>query len=183
MASLTQKVNEYLTKFKSGKLDDFDDFFHLTFSAVKMAAYANLGDKSFTDDVVSETYERVLKSINIFDESKSGLGWILTIAKHVAFAYDKKRAASAEVSLESLPSDVAPLVCEDRSGESDDAYELEKALETLEPRERAAFELYVIQDMRIEDAAAKLEVSISTVNYRVKGAAKKIKTYLRKIRK
>jgi RNA polymerase sigma-70 factor, ECF subfamily len=135
------------------------------------------GDRAIAEDMVADTFERVLRTRFRFDPRKSSeKTWIYTIALNVL--RDSARRSSTETrALERVSEPVGASqggfdLVEDRD-------ELRRALTQLSPEEREAVALRFGADLTIPEIAKVTGESKSTVHGRVYRSLEKMREELR----
>jgi RNA polymerase sigma-70 factor (ECF subfamily) len=136
-----------------------------------------LGESNEAADVTQEVFLKIFRNIGSFRERSSLRTWIYRIAVNEAYNHRRwhSRHQRQEVSApagEDGQTDAALLPAHDRSpfelaSDGETRAIVEKALKTLNPHFRAAVVLRDIEDMRYEEIASILEVSIGTVKSRI----------------
>jgi len=131
------------------------------------------GDRALAEDVVADTFERILRTRFRFDPRKSSeKTWVYTIAMNVL--RDQARRTSTEArALERAVQPVGggggPLdVVDDRD-------QLRRALEALSPEEREAVALRFGADLTLPEISKVTGESRSTVHGRVYRALEKMR--------
>lgn len=120
----------------------------------------HLGDPDTAEDLVQETYVRMMRSLPNFRGDGSARSWLLRIARNTcADATRVRRRRRTRDSFAEIP-DVAAAPA---SGWS----EVTSVLGALSPERRQAFVLTQVLDLPYQEAAEVLEVPIGTVRSRV----------------
>jgi RNA polymerase sigma-70 factor (ECF subfamily) len=136
-----------------------------------------LWDPNDVCDVVQEVFLKVFRKIGSFRGESSLKTWIYRIAVNEAYNHRRwfSRHQRQEVSLgqdEGLPS-FADTVADpartpfDQAADHETRALVEKALEKLNPKFRAAVVLRDIEELSYEEIAAVLEISLGTVKSRI----------------
>jgi RNA polymerase sigma-70 factor, ECF subfamily len=133
-----------------------------------------LGSRELVDDLVQETWLRVLERGRSYDGRSRFEPWLFTIARNLAIDQMRKKRVisidsndSAEPDLEALaPVSKAPSPFE-QAARTEDARRLAHSLETLEPIYREALVLRFQEDLSLQEMAGVLGASVSTVSSRV----------------
>ncbi len=121
-----------------------------------------LGSAAEADEVMQETLVRVWQSAARWDPARAGLPtWICTIAWRLCA--DRLRTPGRRMQLEltdtesmpSLDADVETMMIRRQT-----LGQVQKALETLPPRQRAAFVLFHVEEVSGQEAAALLGVGL-----------------------
>lgn len=125
-----------------------------------------VGDPTVADDLLGETFERVVRSSRRFDPRRgSEQTWIYTIALNCLRDHQRRRGAEGR-AIERLNS--APASWQDDAAERvGDVDALFGALDRLDPREREIIALRFGADLRLEDIAAVTGKRLSTVRGRL----------------
>lgn len=97
MSLLKTKVNKLLLKFKNGNNYAFKDLFDFLYKKLISIARQYLKNKSDADDVVSETFIQIHKSISQFDDLKDGYNWICKIVERKALDKNRKNKVYDEL--------------------------------------------------------------------------------------
>ena len=136
-----------------------------------------LNDPSDAADIVQEVFLKIFRNIGSFRGNSSLKTWIYRIAVNEAYNHRRwfARHLRQEVTLgreDGLPTyadsvaDPAPTPFDQAAGHETRAL-VEKALEKLNPKFRAAVVLRDIEDLSYEEIAAVLEISLGTVKSRI----------------
>jgi RNA polymerase sigma-70 factor (ECF subfamily) len=134
------------------------------------------GDRSLSEDIVADTFERVLRSHARFDRRKaSEKTWIYTIALNLLRDHARRQAvATRELERAPVrgPSDGDPL------SDVEDRDLVRRALGTLAPEEREAVALRYGADLTVPEIAKVTKERLSTVEGRVYRALRKLRAEL-----
>jgi RNA polymerase sigma-70 factor (ECF subfamily) len=156
--------------------DDFERLYAAHAEALLGFLVYRTGDRGLAEDVVADTFERILRTRVRFDPRKSSeKTWIYTIA--VNLLRDHARRASTEThalarTAQPVGGGAAPLeAVEDRD-------ELRRALEGLSTEERDAVALRYGGDLTLPEVAKVLGEKQATVHGRVYRALQKMRDEL-----
>jgi RNA polymerase sigma-70 factor, ECF subfamily len=136
------------------------------------------GDRALAEDIVADTFERVLRSRTRFDRRRSSeKTWIYSIALNLV----RDNARHEAVATRALEQDLAP-----HSGAGgpdpldavDDRDLIQRALATLAPDEREAIALRYGADLTLPEVAAVIKEPLSTAEGRVYRALRKLRETL-----
>jgi RNA polymerase sigma-70 factor, ECF subfamily len=133
-----------------------------------------LGKRDSVDDLVQETWLRVLERGSSYDGRSRFEPWLFTIARNLAIDHMRKRRVfsidsnhSPEQELEALtPVSNAPSPFE-QAARTEDAQRLAHSLQMLEPIYREALVLRFQEDLSLQEMAGVIGASISTVSSRI----------------
>ena len=135
------------------------------------------GDRALAEDLLADTFERVLTKRRLFDRRKaSEKTWIYSIALNCMRDHARRRAAESR-ALERAPVTVPaedPLAI-DRVEQHD---ELQRALAGLGPAEREAIALRYGADLTVPEIAKLTKEPLTTVEGRVYRALGKLRKEL-----
>jgi RNA polymerase sigma-70 factor (ECF subfamily) len=135
------------------------------------------GDRSLAEDVMADTFERVLRTRFRFDPRKSSeKTWIYTIALNVLRDQARRRAAE-ERALERTPQPV-PSGGQPAFEMVDERDELRRALDQLTLEEREAVALRYGADLTVPEIGRLIGEKVSTVEGRVYRALRKMREEL-----
>jgi RNA polymerase sigma factor (sigma-70 family) len=136
------------------------------------------GDRALAEDLLADTFERVLRTRRPFDPRKaSEKTWLYTIALNVLRDH-MRRAAASQRALERVPGG-------SQSAEADVALEaleqrdtIQRALSVLDPDEREAVALRYGADLTVAEIARVTGEKQSTVHGRVYRSLRKLREQL-----
>jgi len=153
------ELDELALAAQEGNRFALDAFTRQTLPAVQ-GLCRHLGDPDTADDLVQETYARMMRSLPSFRGEGSARSWLLRIARNTcADATRVRRRRRTRDSFAEVP-DIADAPA---SGWT----EVTSVLRSLSPERQQAFVLTQILDLPYQDAADILEVPIGTVRSRV----------------
>ena len=136
------------------------------------------GDLAQADDLAQETFLRAFRGLRGYRGGAKFSSWLYRIACNVFFSRDRgSREAPVEPpSLEAgLPEQaLLPDMLLER-------YDLERALATLKPRERAALVLTYANELTHEEAAVILDCPLGTLKTHVARAKEKLRLRLEEV--
>lgn len=133
-----------------------------------------LGKRDSVDDLVQETWLRVLERGSSYDGRSRFEPWLFTIARNLAIDHMRKRRVfsidsnhSPEQELEALtPVSNAPSPFE-QAARTEDAQRLAHSLQMLAPIYREALVLRFQEDLSLQEMAGVIGASVSTVSSRI----------------
>jgi RNA polymerase sigma-70 factor (ECF subfamily) len=135
------------------------------------------GNRAVAEDVMADTFERVLRTRFRFDPRKSSeKTWIFTIALNLLRDHARRRGAE-ERALERLPEPV-PSGGMPTTDLVDERDELRGALDTLTQEERECVALRFGADLTVPEVGRVLGEKLSTVEGRVYRALRKMRAEL-----
>lgn len=123
----------------------------------------HLGDPDTVEDLVQETYARMMRSLPAYRGDGSARSWLLRIARNTcADATRSRRRARTRTSFNEIPD-----VADPASGPSTGWAEVTAVVAGLAPDRRHAFVLTQILNLPYQETADILGVPIGTVRSRV----------------
>jgi RNA polymerase sigma-70 factor (ECF subfamily) len=129
-----------------------------------------LGRREGVDDLVQDTWLRVLERGSSYDGVSRFEPWLFTIARNLAFDQMRKRQTISLDSSENqewetgASNEPSPFVLAARS---EDAERLAQSMQTLGPIYREALILRFQEDLSLQEIAAVVGASVSTVSARI----------------
>lgn len=173
MSKYAKKVNQCLTRIKQGETSQFKELFDLTYNHLRSIAKLYLRDKTYCDDVVMETYERVIKYINSYNEEQDGYNWLWQITKRVTFGVNYKN--SIFDNADEVDENIS---CDDFLDIANLKIDLDNVIDKLDNENKTIIILYYYMDMTYEEIAKQIGKTRSTVHKRIKNILKEIKNIL-----
>jgi len=144
-------------------MNDIESLYRQHASAVFRFAWGLSGDRHVAEDVVSETFVRLLTRAPRV-ETQTALGYLLAIARNTYLTSLRRRRREVPLPEEACAPE------QDPAGRLDDQARLEQvlaSLRTLSEGERAALLLRVDHELSYEEIAATLGVSVGAAKVRV----------------
>ncbi len=134
-----------------------------------------LGDRATAEDVLADTFERVLRSRRFDPRRGSAKAWLYTIALNLV----RDRARRAEVeqrALRDLAEAAEPVPAADRVAQRVELRQtVAEAMEVLSDEEREAVSLRFGADLSVPEMAKLLDLPLTTVEGRVYRALRKLR--------
>jgi RNA polymerase sigma-70 factor (ECF subfamily) len=154
----------------------FDEFADATYTL----GYRILGDRHLAEDVVQETFIKIIHSLATYRGEGPIGGWIYRIGYREAIAISRKRReAVMDPNSVTFTTLVAPESVEASVLHSELVAQMESAIFELSEPVRAAFTLRDIQGLSTRDVAEILDVSESAVKMRLARAREALRLQLR----
>lgn len=165
-----------LEKLKSNDRAEFAHLVDLFTNPIYRLAFNMLGDEQDAEDVLQETFIKVFRNLQGFEERASLSTWIYRIAVNEALMILRKGKKSASVieldqedEEESGQMDVTDWCClpEEDFLTTEVKANLDKAVMELPEKLRVVFILRDIEDLNIKETAAALEITEMSVKTRL----------------
>ena len=147
----------------------FEAIYHDTKHAVFAMILPIVKDRSLAEDVMQETYIKMVENINRYNKKYKFINWLLTIAKNQAIDYYRKRKSELSDSSEHLD------LYSDSSTPIETKLEAKYYLSLLTDEERQIVLLKTVGNMKHRDIALMLEKPIGTITWKYNEAIKKMK--------
>jgi RNA polymerase sigma-70 factor, ECF subfamily len=136
------------------------------------------GDRMLAEDIVADTFERVLRTRVRFDPRKSSeKTWIYTIALNL-LRDQGRRAAAATRARELAPAATSASGSTDAFEGIEDRDLIQQGLSALSPEEREAIALRYGADLTVPEIAKLTKQRLSTIEGRVYRALRKLRLAL-----
>ncbi len=143
--------------------------------------YRTVGDRERAEDLVQETFVRVYRHLNRFDQARKFSTWIYTIAGNLAKNELRNRSRNPLVLFQAImknwESDYRPLEWEDTRNRPDDLYrkrflreKVNEAVDQLPDHHRTVFVLRELHGKTYEEIAEITGCNLGTVKSRLNRA-------------
>jgi RNA polymerase sigma-70 factor (ECF subfamily) len=132
-----------------------------------------LGSRDLVDDLVQETWLRVLERGRTYDGQSRFEPWLFTIARNLAIdTLRKRRIVSLDTNDDDPEHAIAPPISQtpspfEQAARTQDAHRLAQSLATLEPIYREALVLRFQEDLSLQEMANVVGAPVSTVSTRI----------------
>jgi RNA polymerase sigma-70 factor (ECF subfamily) len=145
-----------------------DKIFHL--------GYRMLNQKQEAEDVVQETFLRVYKNLDRYDENQKFSTWIYRIATNLCIDRLRKRKPSYSIDAEMTDgegTDWHSMLASDDAGPdeelilSETQQNIREAIQTLPDKYKSVVILRYLHDMSLQEIGEVLEMPVTTVKTRV----------------
>jgi RNA polymerase sigma-70 factor (ECF subfamily) len=147
---------------------------------VHATLYRVLGSNRDMEDLVQEAFIEIFRSLDRFRGEARLSTWIDRITARVAYHY-LRRKRPEPVRLESVPEPAdADATAEQRAQGREAARRLYRILDRLDPAQRIAFALHVIDDRPLREVADVTESSLVATKSRVWRARRELEKRARK---
>jgi RNA polymerase sigma-70 factor (ECF subfamily) len=154
---------------------EFDRLFAEHAAPLRAFLYYRTGDRALSDDLLADTFERVLTAKRPFDRRKaSEKTWLYTIALNLLRDH-ARRAAARERALDRVGARERPRAEYGDFEEVEQRDALQRALASLSPEEREAISLRYGADLTGREIAKLTGEKLTTVEGRVYRALRKLK--------
>src|SRR3984957_3958082 len=160
------------------KADNFERLFEEHSERLYSLLAYHTGNRTLAEDLLSETFERVLRSRQRFDPRKgSERRWLYTIALNLLRDH-ARRHTHEERALQHVGAGTSQQEADPALGAVERRDELQRALTQLNDDEREALALRFGADLKLRDVASVLGEGESAVEGRIYRALGKLRTEL-----
>lgn len=185
MAIEKEKLGILIEKIKSGDSEAFEELYRLTSPKAYFVALQILKNEHDAEDILQETYIKVLEKINEIDPSKSFMGWLYRVISNKSKNLLKKRnimifEEDEDISFEEIPEDNAEFIPEENINQAETCREVMAAIDELTAEKRVCIVMKYFGEMTVSEIAESLEVPESTVKNRLFVARKELKARFEK---
>ena len=159
-------------------MEEFENIFHQYKNMVFRTACTVLSDHSQAEDVLQNVFIKVYKLGKSFDPQKGSLAtWLRRITVNEAISKQQK-SGRPHYSLDELHQNGHHPEAEEVAGFDDNLLlklSIEKMLQSLSGKYRAALMLRYIDDLSYEEIAKTLDIPLGTVKSRISAAITSLK--------
>lgn len=172
-------VAPLIGRILGGEVNAFEDLMARTEARVLALAWRILGDRHLAEDAAQETYLRVFRSLHTFRQGERFEAWLVRIAVNVCRDMARKRGPQPVPlhSMETLPTDPAPMNAEETTLLHQRRALVQRALASLPQAERAALVLRDLEGLSTEEAARLLGVRPVTIRSQAASARAKVQAF------
>ncbi len=167
-------VNKQLDKavkaFMKGDEAAFDYIYEHTRVPVYYTILSILKDESLAEDVMQDTYIKMIEQLPKYKPQSQFTAWIKTIARNLALNVYHKRAK--EMSVDAHDSEY---LFDQVFSRSEDQYFLKELLDTLAQDEKEIVFRHVVMEEKHKDIAKRLDMPLGTVLWKYRKALKYLK--------
>lgn len=158
----------------------FDELYERYSGALMGVIVSVTGDGETARDVLQETFVKVWKNIQKYDESKGRLfTWLLNIARNTAI--DHLRSSETKISKGKITSDKSDVVIENRMGSvsiNTDIIGIKEVINKLSDDQRIVIEKAYFEGLTREDISEELNLPVGTVKTRLRSALIRLREIL-----
>lgn len=163
-----EDLNNILEKLKHGEIDYFDDLYDISKSPIYYTIISIIKDKSLAEDIMQDTYIKILNSVGSYKHGKNPLAWMITIARNQAInAYNRRKK---EVLIGNEQFDYYS------NSEYDQNTPLIDSMnDVLDSYQQQLITLHVINELSHKEIAKILKKPLGTILWQYNQAIKKFK--------
>lgn len=161
---------DVIQRLQAGDLRAYETVFRHFEQPLLSVGRRMLGNKEEAEDAVQNTFLKLYRSREQFQYGAKFGTYLFRIMMNVCFDLLRKRKGEhAQTPLESAPAFTPGI---------DLRLQLEEAIQRLPERMRACFVMFALEEMKQEDIAATLDLSVGTVKAQIFHAKQKLRGLL-----
>jgi RNA polymerase sigma-70 factor (ECF subfamily) len=167
---------EWLQRAIQGDQDAFAYIMETYQRPVYNLCYRMLGDPQEAEDAAQETFWRAYQALRRYDQQRSFITWLLSIAAHYCIDQQRKKRFPI-LALDILPEEDAPDPApqpEKVFAEMEQQGQMQRLLSRLNAQDRAAIILRYWYEFSEEEIARTLSLTVSAVKSRLFRARKEL---------
>ena len=133
------------------------------------------------DDVLQNTFIKVFKNIDKFNQESKLFSWMYRIATNESITFINKRAKNRNVDISDYQQELASTLASDDFFTGDEIQHiLQKAVATLPQKQQLVFNMKYFDEITYKDMSEILETSVGALKASYFHAVKKIELYIKK---
>lgn len=160
------ELDKHVLMYLNGNTSEFNEIYELTKKAVYLSIMPYIKKRDVIEDIMQDTYLKVIEKISYYKIGTNFIGWISVIARNNAINYYNK-----EKRIEVL-EEVDVIANDDKDSL------LSRALNILEGLEKDVIIYHIVLNLKFKEISKILNMPISTIYLLYKQALKKIKNKL-----
>lgn len=174
MDKLVIKINKLIVRISRGDSRALDELYELTSRMLLAMARKYLYDKSYAEDLISETYYKLVKNADKFDAAQNGLNWLYKIIHNEAINFNKKFLLSQNCELTDQAADTTKWV-----DDWLDKILIQDALKQLSGEERELIYFRYWEGQTLQEIARRRNKPLITTYDEINRILKKIKKLIK----
>ena len=168
-----KKLERKIENLKNGDLDAFDYIYDNTNRIVYFSILKIVKDKMYAEDILQNTFLRMLSCISQYKKNTNFVAWLCTIGKSLALNHLKKYCHEINANFDLEPYKYG-------FNETELPYIFDIATSILSEDEYKIIMLCHVAGYPRREVAKMLNIPIGTVTWKNNEALKKLKKYLEK---
>ena len=149
-------------KMRMGNEIAFETFVTKYYPKILKYCQTHIGDRDYAEDLTQETFVRFFRTLNRYRHYGKAANYLYTIASHVCRDYYRQ--------VKEIPFETLPDASERCTQSPEEQVTIKDALNKLPPEIKEIAILFFIQELRQQDIATILGISLPLVKYRIKRA-------------
>ena len=169
-----QDYSILIRELKAGKESAFDSLFRLFYQDLCRFACSFLNDPMMAEDVVQGIFEKIWTRKKFIDESQQLDHYLYVSVRNACYTFLKNK--KEHVKLDEVDS--RKTYTEEISSDSDGLQIIRRMIEELPFQCRVIFKLVVLEEMKYQEVATYLDLSVNTVKTQMKIALRFLREHL-----
>ncbi|MBQ9748918.1 MAG: RNA polymerase sigma factor [Clostridia bacterium] len=161
-----------LVKIASGDAEALSVIHKYMSRQIYAVAYAVLQDFTLSDDVVQETYVKIIEKSFSYQKGTNARAWVLSIARNIAIDFYRKRRFECEAD------ELADAGMRFDESTVLSSMEVKRALDALSDEERQIITFKVYAGLKHREIAALLGITVEACKKKYQRAADKLRDAL-----
>ena len=173
---MRQKINYLIQLIAVGDQSALEDLSRLVSGRLFSIAISIVRDRGLAEDVVQDTFLRIVYNASSFKPDTNGYAWICKIAQNLALNALRREKRNRTVNID----DCFSLAADDDVFEQSSAHVvLRQAMATLTPLERWILYQKYFMDLTVRDIAQAVNKSKSAVQRALASAEEKVRNFIK----
>ncbi len=168
--------DDYIDRLKQKDNDAFEYIYEQTKRGVYAIIVSIIHDRQMTEDLMQETYIKMLKNIHQYQKGRNFNAWVTQIAKNLAYDYLRETKHSMLVD----PIEQSHIINQTSDEKSQEDLTLDELIAPLDEEERQIVLLHIVSYTKFKDISSIVDKPLGTVLWMYQRALKKIKNGLGK---
>ena len=168
-----EKTESTLRDIACGKTSGVEKLYELLSKRMFFVARNIVKDYHFADDIVQESFVKIVQNIDRYKAGTNGCSWVLTIVRNAALNFVKSDKMQNMLALEESAASTT------FSEQSENILLVQSLLERLESEERRLVYMKYFLDMNVREIGQEIGKSKSYVAKKIADAEKKLKKLLK----
>lgn len=171
---------DLMSAVRNGRFDEMEHLFERHHPALVAYCAKITGDRDLARDLAQETFFRIFRSRESFEEGSRFTPWVYSVARNACLDHLRRRRPVA-VDLSILDLKDEAVLASEHLEHRENLDRLENALLRLEPAKRELILLARDETKGYREIARSLGISLSSLKVRVHRAMKELKSIYREM--
>lgn len=171
------ETEEFIKELKAGKESAFDSLFRGRYKDLCRFAWSFVGDYSVAEDIVQELFSTIWRKREAIDERQSVDSYLYVSVRNACYTYLKTKKQNVELAA-LMDEVIIPEI--EYITESPVLRVLWNTVEALPLQCKVIFKLVVLEDMKYQEVAERMDISVNSVKTQMKIAYRELRGKLDK---
>jgi len=168
---MPKRFDDLIVRISEHDNEAFEQIHNETKNMVFAIIYPLVGDFHLTEDLMQDTYIKMLRSLESYDRSRPFAPWLGQIAKNIAYDYLRKTKREQKALEESVKI---------RDVSKGQALDIDRILKQLDEEKQQIVFLRIVANLSFKEIAKSVGKPLGTIYSIYKMAMKELKYHLRK---